>query len=350
VRIFLCSAGYESAVAEELDGRARPVRPLAAGVVADEGDDDAVLDPVFARQQLPGVKELPGGSVKALAEAAYAVVEGAVDAWPGPFSLHALTGAQAEPGVGSRVELVGRELLALLADRRRRASRRYVAPETAPGPSETTRLLVQLLALDRDRLFVSVAAPRPLPLGGVDIAPWPAGDVPIALDSGPPSRAYQKLEEAFAWLAAAPAAGDRCVDLGAAPGGWTATALRRGARVTAVDRAALAPPLGRDRRVNMVIGNAFTFTPPAPVDWLLCDVIAEPQRSIGLITRWLDEALARNLVVTVKFKGETEYGRLAALPALFARHPPAFARIKQLAHNKNEVTVMVRGIGANKPR
>jgi len=39
---------------------------------------------------------------------------------------------------------------------------------------------------------------------------------------------------------------------------------------------------------------------------------------------------------------ETEYGQLAALPELFARLQPTFARIKQLAHNKNEVTVMVR--------
>jgi len=79
-----------------------------------------------------------------------------------------------------------------------------------------------------------------------------------------------------------------------------------------------------------------------PVDWLLCDVIAEPQRSIALVSRWLEEGLARNLVVTVKFKGETEFGQLAGLPALFARLQPTFARIKQLAHNKNEVTVMVR--------
>jgi 23S rRNA (cytidine2498-2'-O)-methyltransferase len=316
-------------------------------VVLDDGDD-AILDPVFARQQLRDATMLGGASVKAMAAAAYDAVEGAVDGWEGPFSLHALTGAEPDPGVGSRVELVGRELLALIAARRRRASRRYVPPENVPGPSETGRLLVQLLALDRERLAVSAAAPRPLPLGGVDVAPWPAGDAPVALDRGPPSRAYQKLQEAFAWMNAGPGRGDRCVDLGAAPGGWTAIALARGARVTAVDRAPVAPALARDPKLAMVIGNGFTFTPPAAVDWLLCDVIAEPQRSIALITRWLDESLARNLVVTVKFKGETEYGRLAALPALFGRHQLAFARVKQLAHNKNEVTVMVRAVGANK--
>jgi 23S rRNA (cytidine2498-2'-O)-methyltransferase len=353
VRIFLCSPGYEAAVGEELARIDRTGRPIAAGVVQDDGDDDALLDPVFARQQLRGCVAVRGSSVRALAEAAYPVVEGPIDAWPGPFSLHALTGADPPPGIGSRVDLIGRELLGLLAERRRRASRRYVAPEMAPGPSKTDRLLVQLLAVERDRVFVSASAPRPLPAGGTDLAPWPGGDAPVADDRGPPSRAYQKLLEAFAWMEAAPTAGERCVDLGASPGGWTAVALGRKARVTAVDRAPLAEPLRRDPRLTMELGNAFTYTPPAPVDWLLCDVIAEPQRSIALISRWLEEGLARNLVVTVKFKGETEYGRLSALPELFARVVPAFARVKQLAHNKNEVTAMVRrsggGSGNNPP-
>jgi len=50
--------------------------------------------------------------------------------------------------------------------------------------------------------------------------------------------------------------------------------------------------------------------------------------------------------VTIKFKGRADYGRLATLAPLFARLRPAFARVKQLAHNKNEVTVMVAGNSA----
>ena len=68
----------------------------------------------------------------------------------------------------------------------------------------------------------------------------------------------------------------------AAPGGWAYSALRRGARVTAVDRAPLLPPAGGHPNLTTVLGNAFTFTPPArPVDWLLCDVICEPPRSVA---------------------------------------------------------------------
>jgi 23S rRNA (cytidine2498-2'-O)-methyltransferase len=341
VRAYLCTPGFEAALADELargGGEARLAVPGLVTVVG--GDPDQ--DPIFARQVLPGATEVSGASVRALAEASFAAVEAAIDRWPGPFSLHALTAAEAPPGLASRAALVGRETLALVGSRRRRAWRRYLPPEPPPGAADTDRLLVQLVALDRGRALVSAAAPRRLPNGGVDIAPWPAGAAPIAVDRAPPSRAYQKLEEAFAWMGTAPRAGDVAVDLGAAPGGWTAKLLARGARVVAVDRAPIAPPLARNDRLAMVIGNAFNYVPATPVDWLLSDVVAEPQRSLALIATWLERDLCANLVVTVKFKGREGYGILAELPARLARFTPAFARIKQLAHNKNEVTVMVR--------
>jgi 23S rRNA (cytidine2498-2'-O)-methyltransferase len=347
LRAYLCTPGFESALAAELGAG----RTLAPGVVTIDGKA-AVDDPVFARQVLPDARAVGGPSVRALAEAAYTAVEETVDAWPGPFTLHGITtadihedaAADLDPGLGSRAALVGRALLDLLGERRRRARRRYLPPEQAAAAFDARLLLVQLLLLARDRLLVSAAAPRALGPSGIDLAPWPAGAAPVAVDRAPPSRAYQKLEEAFQWMGRAPATGELVVDLGAAPGGWTATALKRGARVIAVDRAPLA--LARDARADlaMVIGNAFTYEPPEPqrpVGWLLSDVVCEPARSLGLVAGWLQRRWCQNLVVTVKFKGRAGYGALNALPPLFQRVGPRFARVKQLAHNKNEVTVMV---------
>jgi 23S rRNA (cytidine2498-2'-O)-methyltransferase len=341
VRAYLCSAGSEAALVEELGRAGALARPLAPGVVGGEGAA-ADPDPVFARQALPDAQVIDGSSVRALAEAVYGAIEAPVDRWPGPFAVHALAHAEPPPGLASRATLVVREALALLGQRRRRAGRRQRTVEEAAAGFDAGWLLVQVVALDRDRFVVSAAPPRPLARGGLDLSPWPGGDAPVAIDRGPPSRAYQKLEEAFAWMGAAPRAGDHCVDLGAAPGGWTATLVKRGARVVAVDRAALAPPLGRDPLVASVIGNAFTYVPPSPVDWLVCDVVCEPPRSLSLCDRWLAQGLCRNLVVTVKFKGRAGYGVLGELPALFDKVRPTFARVKQLRHNKNEVTVMVR--------
>jgi len=368
LRAFVVTPGFEPALLSELGAGCRPRAGAPAGVVLDDGDAPAPIDPVFARQVLPGATVIEATSVRSLAEAAYGVVEGAVDAATGPFTLHAFVppppppprdahsdddgdrddeggdddqreaAARAAGALGSRVDLVGRQLLDLLRQRRRRASRRY-APPAALDPGW---LVVQLLALDRERIVVSAARPRALPLGGTDIAPWPGGAAPVAIDRRPPSRAYRKLEEAFQWMGDAPAEGQRVVDLGGSPGGWAYSALRRGARVTAVDRAPLLPPAAGHPGLTAQLGNAFTFAPERPVDWLLCDVICEPPRSVALIQRWLDAGWCQNLIVTVKFKGRAGYGILPTVTPLFQNAGWCFARVKQLAHNKNEVTVMAR--------
>ncbi len=342
MRAFLCSAGAEPALIDELPG----ARLLAPGVVTAE-DDTTARDPVFARQALPDARIVEGSSLRQLAEGAYAIVEPAVDAWPGPFLVHDLAHAEPEPGLASRAGGVARELRALLAARRKRASRRerpQADLDTVAGATafDGSWLVVQLLGLSRDRVLVSVASPRPLPGGGFDLAPWPGGNAPVIVDRGPPSRAYQKLEEAFFWLGREPRRDESAVDLGASPGGWTATLLKRGARVVAVDRAPLEPPVSRDPRVTTVIGNAFIHQPPRPVDWIVSDVVCEPPRSLELAERWLAGGLCRNLIVTVKFKGRSGYGVLAGLPARLAAAGARFARIKQLAHNKNEVTILSR--------
>lgn len=61
----------------------------------------------------------------------------------------------------------------------------------------------------------------------------------MRLDPLAPSRSYLKIEEAFRVLGRAPEKNDLVIDLGAAPGGWSYSALKRGARVTAVDNGPL---------------------------------------------------------------------------------------------------------------
>jgi len=338
---FVTTSGFEPAlIAEMSDMWDASVEPGPGLVLAERrATDGGIRDLVFARQRIPGAVEVRAPSVQQLAEAAYQVIEGGIDGGESPFTLHVWP-AVADPMLGSRVGLVGRQLLDLLKTRRRRAYRSYRVPAEMPSVWAPGVRLIQLVALERERLLVSAATARALPRGGTDLAPWPAGSAPIALDKAPPSRAYQKLEEAFAWLDEAPTAGQTCVDLGGAPGGWALTALKRGARVTAIDRAPLEPPAAGHPRLTAIIGNAFTFEPPKPVDWLLCDVVCEPARTLQLIARWLDRRWCRRLVVTVKFKGRAGYGVLAEVDPLFAAAGWRFARTKQLLHNKNEVTVL----------
>ena len=82
--------------------------------------------------------------------------------------------------------------------------------------------------------------------------------------------------------------------------------------------------------------DAFKFKPEQPVDWLICDIIAAPQRSIDLLLEWLGERRMRQFIVTVKFKGGDEYGLLEPLK----RAAPPLCRdfrLSRLCANKNEV-------------
>jgi 23S rRNA (cytidine2498-2'-O)-methyltransferase len=71
-------------------------------------------------------------------------------------------------------------------------------------------------------------------------SPFPAGTIEFEEDKiGPPSRAYLKLWEALVRCGTWPRPGEKCLDAGASPGGWTWALARLGAEVIAVDRAPL---------------------------------------------------------------------------------------------------------------
>jgi 23S rRNA (cytidine2498-2'-O)-methyltransferase len=180
---------------------------------------------------------------------------------------------------------------------------------------------------------------RDLVLAAADCSnPFPNG-VPSFVEDrhGPPSRAYLKLWETFARLRRQPGPGERCLDLGAAPGGWTWLLARAGAEVLAVDRAPLAPDVAGLANVTVRLGSAFELEPDdlGPIDWWCSDIIAYPERLLELVSRWLDAGSVRNLVCTVKFQGATDHevaARFAALPG---------AQLFHLSQNKHELTCAV---------
>ncbi len=179
--------------------------------------------------------------------------------------------------------------------------------------------------LSPDRMLVSPA----------QSSPFVNGEVFFEEDRvGPPSRAYLKLFEALTLLRAWPAPGETCLDLGAAPGGWTWVLARLGARVTAVDKANLAPEVAAMPGVAMRQESAFALDPlrEPPVDWLFSDVIAYPQRLLALVRAWIASGSTARIVCTIKFQGETDHESAEAFAAIQG------ARLLHLFHNKHELT------------
>jgi 23S rRNA (cytidine2498-2'-O)-methyltransferase len=166
-------------------------------------------------------------------------------------------------------------------------------------------------------------------------SPFPNGELQFVEDkTAPPNRAYLKLWEALTLLGHYPQPGERCLDLGSSPGGWTWVLQSLGARVISVDKAPLAPEIAAMPNVEFRRMSAFALEPAeiGPIDWLFSDVVCYPARLLVLVERWLESGLARNLVCTLKFQGTTDHAaarRFAAIPG---------ARLMHLHHNKHELT------------
>jgi 23S rRNA (cytidine2498-2'-O)-methyltransferase len=177
--------------------------------------------------------------------------------------------------------------------------------------------------LARDEALVATATDRPF-----------AGGLPVFTDdrTGPPSRAYKKLYEALTLLGRAPGPGARVLELGAAPGAWTWTLTRLGARVDSIDRSPLDPRVAALPGVHHRQGDAFAIDPAdGPWDWLCSDVVCYPSRLIALIDRWLAHGHTQNFVITVKFQGAPDPADIRAFQSL-----PGV--LVHLGHNKHELT------------
>jgi 23S rRNA (cytidine2498-2'-O)-methyltransferase len=302
-------------------------------------DPVPLRDPAFALQQLPDARWVRAESPDELARLAAAEVMPRLSARGARWLFHCFV-----PDPEAYRTLLPR--LAPLAESFQAYLRRMAPAITGHhGLSERglgDQMLVQLALVGRGSLLVSSVLPRALPAGGFDVAPWPGGRAPVRADRRAPSRAYRKLVEGFAWLGATPRPGERCVDLGGAPGGWAWTALAQGASVTAVDRSPLAPPAAGHPALQAIIGDAFTYRPLEPVDWLLCDVICRPERTIELAESWMRQGWCRRLVATMKFTGTAEYAAIDRARQRLGAIGWGFLRLKHLANHHNEVAILAR--------
>lgn len=169
-------------------------------------------------------------------------------------------------------------------------------------------------------------------------SPFANGEVELVEDKvGPPSRAYLKLWEALVRLRRWPQPGERCLDLGASPGGWTWVLAKLGADVVAIDKAPLDPRVAAMAGVEWRGESAFALEPASvgPVDWLFSDVICYPARLLRLVERWRAAGRVKNFVCTIKFQGETDHETAEAFAAL------PDAEVLHLHNNKHELTFLL---------
>lgn len=163
-------------------------------------------------------------------------------------------------------------------------------------------------------------------------------------DPEAPSRSYLKIEEAFTIFGQSPQPGATVADLGAAPGGWTWAALKRGATVFAIDNGPLKKgPLGHPN-VRHCLCDAFSWKPEnVPVDWLFCDMVQKPPLVIDRIRTWVTEGWCRYAIVNFKYG----YSEPAAILNVLQhdrgiRSSAATMLIRHLFHDRDEFTLMLK--------
>ncbi len=168
---------------------------------------------------------------------------------------------------------------------------------------------------------------------------FPLGEVAFNEDKKtPPSRAYLKLWELFTVYGIKPKEGDKVVDFGSCPGGWTWVLQQTGCNVVSLDRAPLEPHIAALPRVQFIKTNAFTVKPEdlGRLDWFFSDIICYPEKLLELVQTWQSSGLCQNFVCTIKFQGKTDFETLKKFQAMDNAH------VVHLHHNKHEVTVWIK--------
>ncbi|AGY59463.1 RNA 2'-O-ribose methyltransferase [Gloeobacter kilaueensis JS1] len=191
--------------------------------------------------------------------------------------------------------------------------------------------------LAANRLYWGLTRP------GDDLSDWPGGMVRFQKEQGQISRAAFKLLEAEERFRLDLGRFRRALDIGAAPGGWTALLLDRGLEVTAIDPAALHPTLLGHPRLRYLATSAATARLGAQTfDLLVCDMNWDARRMAKLVAGLLPVLVAGGAaIVTVKLLYKKPFQTLKDVLVILGEKIE-LVRAKQLFHNREELTLYLR--------
>ena len=311
--IVTCQAGFENQLCLEAQSHGMTVARSGPGWAELSG---SLAELAFAHLIFGEGKALQGESVNALAHQIGAYFMESMKgeridaAWPCWFN-----GPAELVGLGRRVSAVEKEFFEQLKKRLNRVAK-LASPDLPRGSGEHRGLFVWFNDFKEAVVSRSVTLNGPKRMADDDLAP---------------SRSYLKVEEAFQVLGREPGPGELVVDLGAAPGGWSYSAAKRGAKVIAIDNGPLKGGALDNPLIEHRMEDAFGYYPPEgkPVDWLFCDMVEDPHHVMrNIVEPWLSRGLCRHFVINLKYE-KTNHKKKQ--PSLYN----VFEDIRKTAINKN---------------
>ncbi|HNV68641.1 MAG TPA: SAM-dependent methyltransferase [Candidatus Ozemobacteraceae bacterium] len=341
--IWFCAEGWEAGLSEELSRKfpGRTFERLDSGVVGCKGfHPPRPGAEIFPRFFLSEAHLIEASSHREIIRQAGPLVDAALDHTHDRWTLHVST-----PGVftldgehyreaSARAGLLADLFLERMRTYRKRAMERFTAADAF-----RQGLVAQFWVLSSQRVIVTVTRERLARKMTLSTLFLPAASQ-IPADAKAPCRSYYKLEEAFLHAHRSPRPGDTCVDLGAAPGGWSWGALKRGARVTAIDAADLAEHVASHPNCVHRRDNGFEYLPVQPVDWMFCDMIVKPLAALGLLERWLQAQACRSFVLNIKFRGREPGSFLPDIERLQHTYELGRLKIRHLYYDRSEITLI----------
>jgi 23S rRNA (cytidine2498-2'-O)-methyltransferase len=225
------------------------------------------------------------------------------------------------------------------------SQRRQTRPRDLPCPPllrrEVGALVADVVLVDDDEWWVGhhrLHSP---------VSSWPGGYFHAMPPTGAVSRAYLKMNEALLWSGFQVKPGERCVEIGSAPGGASQFLLAQGLEVIGIDPAEMHPAVLADphfrqirKRSKEVPRSEFIG-----VDWLTCDVNLPPNYTLDTVKAIVSHPGVRfkGLLLTLKL---VEWSLAGEIPKYLDRIRSWGCKdihARQLHHNRQEVCVAVSG-------
>lgn len=352
--IIICREGYENILWAEMTAKGAIPKPaglnspiIAPGtglLVVRAPVEAAVINRfstpfIFEQQRLEAALWLDDQPVKSMARAIVVRLLPSISSQTKPWTLHAFASNpnDAHP-LTQRADHLRQAVLDFCADRFTVVFRRYREPDAFSAPDA---FLVLQLCLTPGGLWGAIMPSQRLSDAR------PGGIHRMRFDTKAPARSYLKIEEVFERMGEVPAPGQRVVDLGAAPGGWSYAFLKRGCRVLAVDNGPLKLQNldGAGGSLTHLRENGISFTPPPawrPLDWMVSDMLIPPGQTLGMFRKWMEHAWMRRFVFNVKLPQQHPYPALKPIEAFLQSQSGIKFNIRQLYHDRREVTVFGR--------
>jgi 23S rRNA (cytidine2498-2'-O)-methyltransferase len=330
--LVVCQSGFEGLLIREMAGLGlKPAESGPGWVLSQPGSQaqvDGLKSAAFPHAILEAPTRISGQGVNEIAKAiAELFTEGLrgeriEGPWPCIFA-----GGHDQTGLGRRISSVEAAFHELLKKKLARVQK--LATTDRPRVGTVRGLFVWFT----DFSCVQVARSAHM-----------NGPCRMADDDDAPSRSYLKVEESYGIAGAEPQPGELVCDLGAAPGGWSYSAAKRGAKVVAVDNGPLKGGALNNPLIDHRHDDAFGFSPGRELiyDWLFCDMLEDPHKVIAsIMTPWLKGGWCRRFVVNLKF-GLVD--PISLLEVLRSPNSPlstraSGVRIVHLYHDREEFTV-----------